>query len=123
MSITDKQGGRHNVRLTRVSLQVNVGHYDAPNSDLLPASVQNIANGIAGRDVALIRVLIALVLLSIGFASVLIIVFVSVRSSITAIGRNPMASPDIRRGLHEILIISFIVALATIILSFLAIRL
>jgi hypothetical protein len=123
VSIKDKQGKRHDVHLTSVGLQVNVGRYDAPSSGLLPTAVQNIANDIAGHNVSVIRVLIALIMLLIGLASVLIIVFVSIRASITAIGRNPMASPDIRRGLHEILLISFIVSIATMILSFFALRL
>lgn len=121
-SIKDKSGKVHNVRLTRVNLEVNVGHFEVPNSSALPTSIQNIANDIAGRDVTTVRVLLATVLLVVGFASVLIIVFISIRSTVAAIGRNPMAAPAIRRGLHEVLLISLVVAVGCLVLSYLSIR-
>jgi hypothetical protein len=112
-TITDTQGVKHTVRITRVSLQVSVGRYEAPSSALLPPFLQSIANNIAGRDVNVVRVLISTTLLVLGFASVLIIVFISVRSAIISIGRNPLAAKDVRQGLYQVLIISFVVAATT----------
>jgi hypothetical protein len=58
-------------------------------------------------------VLVSTALLTLGFASVLIIVFISVRSAIISIGRNPLAASDVRGGLYQVLIISLVVAAAT----------
>lgn len=112
-SITDTKGVKHTVQVTRVSLQVSVGRYDAPSSALLPPFLQGLANNIAGRDVNVVRVMVSTVLLILGFTSVLIIVFISVRSSIISIGRNPLAAQDVRQGLYQVLTICFVVAATT----------
>lgn len=112
-SITDNSGTKHDVHITRVSLQVSVGRYDAPSSALLPPFLQGLANNIAGRDVNVVRVLVSTTLLVLGFASVLIIVFISVRSALISIGRNPLAAKDVRQGLYQVLTISFVVAATT----------
>jgi hypothetical protein len=121
-TITDTHGHKHDILVTRVSLQVTVGHYDVPNNSLLPAFLRSISNTIAGRDVDVIRVLLALIVLVLGFASVITIVFSSVRSSITAIGRNPMAAVSVRLGLLEVMLIALLVAVVTLVISYLVLR-
>jgi nucleoside-triphosphatase THEP1 len=121
-SITDSQGKTHTILVARVSLQVNVGHYDVPNNSLLPAFLRSIANTIAGRDVDVIRVLLAMIILVLGFAAVITIVFSSIRSTINAIGRNPMAAAAVRLGLLEVLLIALLVAVMTLVISYLVLR-
>jgi len=60
-------------------------------------------------------VLLALIVLVLGFASVITIVFSSVRSSITAIGRNPMAATSVRLGLLEVMLIALLVSVVTLV--------
>jgi hypothetical protein len=49
-------------------------------------------------------------------------VFSSVRSSITAIGRNPMAALAIRLGLLEVMLIALLVAVVSLVISYLVLR-
>jgi hypothetical protein len=121
-SFTDAHGANHTITVTRVYLQVGVGHYDIPNNSLLPAFIRSIANTIAGRDVDVIRVLLSMIILVIGFAFVITIVFGGVRSTIISIGRNPMAATAVRLGLLEVLLIALLVATVTIVVGYLILR-
>jgi len=64
----------------------------------------------------------AIIVLVLGFACVITIVFSSVRSSITAIGRNPMAALAIRLGLLEVMLIALLVAVVSLVISYLILR-
>lgn len=122
ITISDKDGIKHTVTIGRASIQVNISRFQKTGSDLLPSAIQGVANGIAGQQVTAIRVLVAIAVLIIGFASVLMIVSASVRSSVTSIGRNPLAAKDIRRGLYQVLSIALALTIATCLASYLIIR-
>lgn len=121
-TITDKQGKQHQVRLGYVTLQVGTAYYQTASSDLLPPFVQSLANNLAGHQVSLMRILIAGLLLFIGFVSVIILVYGSVRSAMASIGRNPLAAKDIRRGLYQILLIAVVVAGGAALASYVVLR-
>jgi hypothetical protein len=121
--IRDKGSKNHSVRLGHVEVQVGTAYYQAPGSDFLPPFVQSIANSVAGRPVSLIRVLICSVLLLLGFTSVVILVYTSVRSAMTSIGRNPLAARAIRKGLYQVGIVSLVVIACTLLASYLILSL
>lgn len=118
-SVKDRDGKSHTVQLGYVSVQIGIASYQAPGSNFLPPFIQNAANSIAGRPVSLIRVLICSLLLILGFTSVIILVYTSVRSAMTSIGRNPLAAKAIRRGMVQIAIVSLIVVGGTLLASYL----
>lgn len=122
-TIADKNGKNHTVRVGYVEVQVGIAYYQAPGSDFLPPFIQSVANSVAGRPVSLIRVLLCSVLLILGFTSVIILVYTSVRSAMTSIGRNPLAAKAIRKGLYQVGIVSLVVVGSTLLASYLVLSL
>jgi len=108
-TITDKDGKDHRVRVGYIPLQVGVAFYRAPGSDFLPPFVQSIANTIAGRPVSAIRILLCGALLLIGFISIAVLIYSSVRSAMTSLGRNPLAADAIRKSLYQVIAVALVV--------------
>lgn len=121
--VADKDGGQHEVRIGHVEIQVGVAYYQAPGSNFLPPFIQNAANSLAGQPVSLIRILICSILLLLGFTTVIILVYTSVRSAMTSIGRNPLAARAIRKGLYQVGFVSLVVVGGTLIASYLVLSL
>lgn len=121
-TITDKDHKQHQVKIGYVTLQVGTAYYQAPGSDFLPPFIQNIANSLAGRQVSLIRVLLAALVVLLGFISVVILVSSGVRTAMQSIGRNPLAAPDIRRGLYQVMLIAIVVAGGAALTGYLVLR-
>ena len=101
-TISDINGQSHDVRIGYVPLQVGLANYQAPGSNFLPPFVQNLANSIAGRQVSLIRVVFAAALLLFGFVAIAMLISSSVRSAMISLGRNPLASANIRKSLYQV---------------------
>jgi len=121
--IDDKDGKAHDVRIGHVEIQVGIAYYQAPGSNYLPPFIQNAANSLAGRPVSLVRILICSILLLLGFTTVIILVYTSVRSAMTSIGRNPLAAKAIRKGLYQVGAVSLIVVGGTLLASYLVLSL
>lgn len=117
-TITDQGGEKHTIHLGHVEIQVDIAYYDAPGSNYLPPFIQNVANGIAGKPVSLIRILICSLLLLLSFVSVTILVYTSIRSAMTSIGRNPLAARAIRKGLYQVGLVSLMVIAGTLLASY-----
>lgn len=122
ISITDKSRKGHTVHIGYVTIQVGSTYYQAPGSTFLPPFMQNIANSLAGRQVSLMRVMVAALVVMLGFVSVIMLVYSGVRSSMQSIGRNPLAAPDIRRGLYQIILIAVAVTGSTALVGYLILR-
>lgn len=120
--VTDQRGEKHTVHLGHVEIQVDITYYQTAGSNFLPPFIQNVANSIAGRPVSLIRIILCSLLLLLSFTSVIILVYTSVRSAMTSIGRNPLAARAIRKGLLQVGVISLIVVAGTLLASYAILR-
>ena len=101
-TVNDSSGRPHTVHIGYVPLQVGLANYQAPGSNFLPPFVQSLANNIAGKQVSLIRVVFAAVLLFFGFVAIAMLISSSVRSSMISLGRNPLAAANIRKSLYQV---------------------
>ncbi|HSX17544.1 MAG TPA: hypothetical protein VLH86_05600 [Patescibacteria group bacterium] len=122
-TVTDSHGKEHTVHIGSIPLQVGVSYYQAPGSNFLPPFVQNLANSLAGRPVSFIRVLLCGALLLIGFVSIGILVYASVRSAMTSIGRNPLAAGAIKKGMYQMIAIAAGLLGGTLLASYLLLAL
>jgi hypothetical protein len=113
-TVKDHNGTSRTVHIGAVPLQVNISYYQAPTSTILPPVLQNLANGVAGRPVALVRILLCLILLLLAFASIGILIITSVRSGIISIGRNPLAAGAIRKGLFQVALAAVLILIFTL---------
>lgn len=103
-TITDKQGQQQKVKVGAVPMQVNVTYFAAPEDDnaFLPPFLQALANSVAGKSVSPIRVLVSALVLLLGFISIAVLLYSSIRSSIISIGRNPLSEGAVRKSLFEV---------------------
>jgi hypothetical protein len=119
--VRDRKGAMQTVKIGLLPVQVNVSYFRAPDEDqtFLPSFLQQFLNAVAGRPVGLIRALIALTLLFIGFGTAGILIYSSVRSSIISIGRNPLSAPAVHRSLFEVAAMSAGILLVMVIAVYL----
>lgn len=103
-TVKDRDGKNQAIKIGAVPLQINITYYTAPQeqTSFLPSFLQQMANAVAGKEVAAIRVVIALLLLLMGFISIGVLLSSSVRSSLISIGRNPLSEGAVHKGLLEV---------------------
>lgn len=106
--ITDKNGVTHTTKIGLLIVQVAVTYYQDVdvNKSILPEFILNLARSVAGREVSILRILIALVVLVVGIISIGILLYSSVRSSIISIGRNPLAASAVNKSLLQVSFLS-----------------
>lgn len=105
ITITDRDGKQQVVRAGTLPVQVNVTYYAAPEAKdqtFLPSFLQQIANSVAGREVSVTRVLVALLVLLAGFVCAGVLLYSSVQSSIISIGRNPLSEGAVHKSLLQV---------------------
>lgn len=105
LTITDKSGNQQVVRAGLLPMQVNVTYFAAPEQSqktFLPEFLQQIANSVAGHEVSVVRVLISLLILLLGFVSAGVMLYSSIQSSIISIGRNPLSEKAVQKSLLQV---------------------
>lgn len=127
-TVTDKNGHKHTVMVGIVPLQVSVGYYAGPSdqsklASLTPPGLISFASSITGQQVSALRVIVGSLILIIGFIIVANMLQASIRGSVTAMGRNPLAKSAIHRELLDICLTALGVLLLTIIVVYLVIKL
>jgi hypothetical protein len=122
-TIADSHGAQRTVRIGSIPLQVGVAYYQAPGSNFLPPFIQDIANSVAGRPVALVRVLISTAILLFGLVSVGLFIYSSVRSAVVSMGRNPLAAGDIRKSIYQVGVMAAFFLGATLLAGYLMLAL
>lgn len=91
------------------------------NSGSANGAVQWLTN-IAGHNITLLQALVSLMIAIIGVASVVVLVYSSIRNSIAAVGRNPLAKPAIFQALAQVMTMVSIIGLSCVTLMFLILR-
>lgn len=117
LSVTDTYGNRRTVHIGLIPVQIGVTYYtgtDGQASTIIPTFLQRLANAIAGHTVSVARILVSLLIIVLGFVSTIVILYVSVRSSIVSIGRNPLAARAIHKSLLEIVVVTVGILLAMV---------
>jgi hypothetical protein len=77
----------------------------------IPAPLKRFGQIISGKSVSAIRVYVSLGIFVITSIIALTVLVVGVRSSITAIGRNPLSKKSILRGLFQVVMVALLVFL------------
>jgi hypothetical protein len=102
--VNDKNGQPQSVKIGGIPIQISVAYYIAPENEnaFMPPFLQSTANYIADKDVSPVRILVSMIILTFGFASIVILMYSSIRSSIISIGRNPLSESAVRKGLLQV---------------------
>lgn len=125
VQLTDSNGNKMLVSLARISVSIGVARN--PNLKVtvsnLPSFLQKAAQAVANKPVTDSRIYISLVAL---VACMLIagsLLYAGVRSSITAVGRNPLAKTSITKSLIQVSILALIIFLLGIFAVYLLLKL
>lgn len=108
-TIKDKNGNDKTVTVAVLPVQVNVSYFGKTNEtkSILPQFFLEMAQTVAGKEVSVIRILTALLVLVAGVGAIGVLLYSSVRSSILSIGRNPLAASAVNKSLLEVSLLSF----------------
>lgn len=114
-TVKNTTGQMHVVHIGLIPAEVGVVYYTGGSStSIVPSGLQRIANAIAGRNVSVARVLISFLIVLLGFCSTAVILYASVRSGITSVGRNPLAARAIHASLFQVLLVVIAVMVAMV---------
>lgn len=110
--------------IKRLSVLLSVSYYStgtaAPNSFL--AATLGAAEAVAGHSVSTTRAVIALLVFSGAIILLVVLIYSATKTSITAIGRNPLASVKIGNGLVKVLVTAVGIILLTLVTVYLILR-
>lgn len=97
-----KDGQEKEVTVGQVTLLVNVAYFfKEPEKTIIPAAIQNVANGLAGKKVETLPIVIAAGVFLITLIIVASFIYSMIHSSIISVGRNPMSQAAIYRDLLQ----------------------
>ncbi len=80
-------------------------HYKQPDKTIIPATLQNLANTVAGKKVDSLPIIIGSAIFFVMLIAVTSIIYSMIRSSIISIGRNPMAQSAVYRNLIQLSVV------------------
>ena len=109
-TVKDSSGKENQLRLGYVLVNINIGRNPLLKTDnTLPGILRKASEMIAGKPVSSTRVYISLAVLVICTIISGSLIYSAVRSSMIAIGRNPLSKRSIVRGLFQVVLICLMV--------------
>jgi hypothetical protein len=114
--VRDKNGNKVSVRVGLLPVRIQVSDYSVSNEVVSPYPdfIMNIATTVAGKEVPVLRVTLALLALLVGMVIIGLLIYTSVRFSLVSIGRNPLAAHSVHKGLIGVIILAIAVLAFTI---------
>ncbi len=101
-TVTSKDGSKKEVVIGQVPLLVNVSYFfQEPEKTIVPASIQNVANSLAGREVSTLPIIISAGIFILTLIVVVSVLYSMIRNSIISVGRNPMSQSAVYRDLVQ----------------------
>jgi hypothetical protein len=124
-TVKDTAGHERTVKIGYVRMDVNIGknplHKGAVSN--VPDFLQKAADAIAGKPVSAVRVYLSVIILIIAGAIVISILYAGIRTSIIALGRNPLARKSIFRNLFRVILLGLTILLIGIFAVYLILKL
>jgi hypothetical protein len=122
--ISVKLGNGHTTTLQvgTVMVSLNVSTNPSDKTNILPTFIQQFGQNFTNKPVSTIRSYLSLLIL---LASLIIagsILYAGIRSSITAVGRNPLSKNPVLRSLIQVTLTSFIVVIVGVFAVYLLLR-
>lgn len=103
-TVDGEDGKKYTVQIGLIPVQIQVTEYSVTNgsSGVVPSSLQNFADAVAGREVSPLRVLLSTLLSVLLFAAIVTLLYGAVRSSIISVGRNPLSEGALRKSMMQV---------------------
>lgn len=114
--LTDTNGGTREVRIGRITVDIAVSKNPlAKSAAVTPEFLGKIGQAIAGKSVSPAKIYISAAIFLVGAFIAGAVLYSGIRSSIIAIGRNPLSKKSILRGLLQVIFTSLIVFIIAVI--------
>lgn len=121
--LTDTGGGRRSVNIGRIQVDVGITNNPlAKSAAVTPEWLGKLGQAIAGKSLSPARIYISAAIFLIGAFIAGAILYAGIRSSIIAIGRNPLSKKSILRGLLQVIFTSLIVFIISVVGVYLLLR-
>lgn len=106
----ETDSGEKNARIGTVVVRLFDKENIQPEST--GSGVEQAVENIVGQDVSLVRIIIGSLLFAVSLAVASMFIFSSIRGSFISIGRNPLASSSIHKGMTRVAVLAVIIILA-----------
>jgi hypothetical protein len=121
--LNDTKGQKRTVHIGRVEVDVALSKNPlAKSAAVTPQWLGKIGQAIAGKSLSPARIYISAAIFIVGAFLAGAILYAGIRSSIIAIGRNPLSKKSILRGLLEVIFTSLIVFIISVVGVYLLLR-
>lgn len=123
IALKDYKNHDRNVHIGRISVELAIGRNPlAKNTNGAPAFLSRAGEAIAGRNVSALRLYLSAIVFIIGIFIAGAILYAGVKSSIIAIGRNPLSKRSITRSMFGVSITALFVFIVSIIAVYLLLK-
>jgi len=120
-TITDAKGKTAKVNIGYIPVLVSFSNVPGV-SGYSQTAIEKWATGVAGRSVSLTRIIFCGIIAIIALSALVIMVYSSIRNSIIAVSRNPLAKPVIFEALAQVMSMVILVSIISILTMYLVIR-
>jgi ribosomal protein L27 len=122
-TLKDTKGNERKVNIGRVQIDVGISRNPlAKSAAVTPEWLGSVGQAIAGKSLSPARLYISAAIFFIGAFIAGAILYAGIRSSIIAIGRNPLSKRSILRGLLQVIFTSLIVFIISVVGVYLLLR-
>ena len=109
--VTDKGGQTHTNQDCYIRIGISAGTYKATQKQTGQSSLQKLAQSLTGHTVSVFRIVLSLVIAFVAFASLLMLIYVSIYSSIICIVRTPLVKSSVFRTLRIVLAMALLITI------------
>jgi hypothetical protein len=103
-------GKTQNVAIGRIAVDIGVGHNPLQKSESdVPQVLRKATESIANKPVTAARAYLSIIIIMVTAVITVSVLYAGIRSSIVAIGRNPLSRKSISRGLAQVILTSMII--------------
>lgn len=122
-SLTDNNGNRQKINIGRIQVDIGIAKNPiAKSAAVTPEWLGKIGQAISGKSLSPARLYISAAIFLIGSFIAGAVLYSGIRSSIIAIGRNPLSKKSILRGLLQVIFTSLIVFIISVVGVYLLLR-
>ncbi|MET0779877.1 MAG: hypothetical protein ABWY71_03510 [Candidatus Saccharimonadales bacterium] len=125
VQLTDSLGGKQDVSLKRVQVDISVAHNPNYSGDItagVPRFLSKAAQLVTKKPVTALRIYAGLGVLALAVGVAGGIIYAGVRTGMTAVGRNPLAKGSITKNLVTVVLIAIVVVLIGVIAVYLLLK-
>lgn len=125
-TVKNSLGQQQTVQIGSVEVDLQVAHnplYSVKDSNGVPGFLASIVKVITDKPVGALRIYASIVVLAVTVMLAGAVLYIGIRSSITAIGRNPLAKKSISKSLATVIMSALIVFIIGIIAVYLLLKL